>query len=628
MPEEARERVRASNYSKEAIERELNILWKIQEERHKEAQNAIKAEISKTKATIKATEARIEAYGKEIDALIARNKMLAESSKLSKKFGFDGITDEYGENYEEKNNEYIEYWKNLQKEAQEERAKLKQKRESLEQELKDVESSYNANRANISGAKGGTTNDSDNNYNNGNKGTRTGKTGNYDNTDYSQNVIRDKYQLLRNQLWYDGNIQAKQYNNSLKEITNNEELFGKTIEGIQAKGDLFKNYSVQLKIYEEKLKVFKTNLIKDLDDMMEKNTVLANKVGYSKTLTEDEKLKNIEVNKELYQQVKTYSKIVNLINETVQKLEDVKSKQIDISNQAKRNKEEYLKEQLDSITRRYNSLVTEQRGTAVSDVQKDKEKLSYLKELLAKQTEAMNESHNQWLKGKNKKDIKQDTLASFRKEYEERVRIVQETTAQIREIENQGVLGYVNTLRNSIQSNFSNMLVQGTSFKNAMKNIWNDLCSYVVQELLRVYVVEKLTGMLFRGFTGNGDNFADNLANTVVTAPRNHTGANIGVYPKMHTGGMVEKGRIGVMPKLSNDEVVRTLQVGEEVNSVKERRSNEILASVAMKAIDAKYQQPTNVNITALDSRSFAEYMNDNADILLAVLNKQGALGR
>lgn len=169
MPEEARERVRASNYSKEAIERELNILWKIQEERHKEAQNAIKAEISKTKATIKATEARIEAYGKEIDALIARNKMLAESSKLSKKFGFDGITDEYGENYEEKNNEYIEYWKNLQKEAQEERAKLKQKRESLEQELKDVESSYNANRANISGAKGGTTNDSDNNYNNGNK---------------------------------------------------------------------------------------------------------------------------------------------------------------------------------------------------------------------------------------------------------------------------------------------------------------------------------------------------------------------------------------------------------------------------------------------------------------------------
>ena len=30
----------------------------------------------------------------------------------------------------------------------------------------------------------------------------------------------------------------------------------------------------------------------------------------------------------------------------------------------------------------------------------------------------------------------------------------------------------------------------------------------------------------------------------------------------------------------------------------------------------------------ALDSKSFAEYLNDNADILVAILNKQGALGR
>ena len=96
----------------------------------------------------------------------------------------------------------------------------------------------------------------------------------------------------------------------------------------------------------------------------------------------------------------------------------------------------------------------------------------------------------------------------------------------------------------------------------------------------------------------------------------------------MHTGGMVEKGRLGVVPKLKDDEVVRTLQVGEEVNSVSDRRSNEILATVAMKAIDARNQQPNNINIMAIDARSFAEYLNDNADVLVAVLNKQGALGR
>ena len=73
---------------------------------------------------------------------------------------------------------------------------------------------------------------------------------------------------------------------------------------------------------------------------------------------------------------------------------------------------------------------------------------------------------------------------------------------------------------------------------------------------------------------------------------------------------------------------IRTLQVGEEVNSVSDRRSNEILATVAMKAIDSRNQQPNNINITALDARTFAEYLNDNADVLLAVLNKQGALGR
>lgn len=264
LPEEARERVRASNYSKEAIERELNILWKIQEERHKEAQNAIKAEISKTKATIKATEARIEAYGKEIDALIARNKMLAESSKLSKKFGFDGITDEYGENYEEKNNEYIEYWKKLQKEAQEERAKLQQKSNSLEQELKDVESSYNANRANIPGADGGTTNDSDNNYNNGNKGNN-GNTSTYNTADDRQRAIRLAYQTRHNELWYEGNIGAKAYANSLKEVTNLEDLYGSTITSIDAKENIYKKYSKDLEAYQSELETFKKDIVTDLD---------------------------------------------------------------------------------------------------------------------------------------------------------------------------------------------------------------------------------------------------------------------------------------------------------------------------------------------------------------------------
>ena len=96
----------------------------------------------------------------------------------------------------------------------------------------------------------------------------------------------------------------------------------------------------------------------------------------------------------------------------------------------------------------------------------------------------------------------------------------------------------------------------------------------------------------------------------------------------MHSGGNVMSGRIGVVPALKDDEVLRTLQVGEEVNSIRDRRSNEILATVAMRAMDNTAKAPTQVIITALDSRSFAEYLNENSDILQAVLSKNNAMGR
>ena len=112
-------------------------------------------------------------------------------------------------------------------------------------------------------------------------------------------------------------------------------------------------------------------------------------------------------------------------------------------------------------------------------------------------------------------------------------------------------------------------------------------------------------------------------------AKKAHNGEDIRVSaPRMHSGGDVMVGRIGVVPALKDDEVLRTLQVGEEVNSIRDRRSNEILAAVAMRAMDNTAKAPTQVVITALDSRSFAEYLNENSDILQAVLAKNNAMGR
>ena len=47
-----------------------------------------------------------------------------------------------------------------------------------------------------------------------------------------------------------------------------------------------------------------------------------------------------------------------------------------------------------------------------------------------------------------------------------------------------------------------------------------------------------------------------------------------------------------------------------------------------MKALDTKNEMPGNIQIFAMDSKSFAEYLNENAEILLGVLAKHKALGR
>ena len=155
-----------------------------------------------------------------------------------------------------------------------------------------------------------------------------------------------------------------------------------------------------------------------------------------------------------------------------------------------------------------------------------------------------------------------------------------------------------------------NVLLKGALLKEVWSNLWKDLAREGIQRLFGVSAEPSLLGMLFG-------------------IKKAHSGEDIGVSaPRMHSGGNVMAGRIGLVPALKDDEVLRTLQVGEEVNSIRDRRSNEILATVAMRAMDNTAKAPTQVIITALDSRSFAEYLNENSDILQAVLSKNNAMGR
>ena len=613
LPEEAQARVRASGYAKEAIERELNMLYKLQEQKMLESENAIKAEISKTQATISQTENRITAYTKEIEALTERNKMLAESSKIAKQFGFDGITDEYGNNYEEQNQESIEYFKNLKTEAEQLKKDSEQKIKDLQQRLKDLKESYKVNTVDIKGTTGGITEDNDGNNN---RGTSTNTT-----NEDKQRAIRLAYQTKHNELWYKGNIEAKAYANSLKEVTNLEQLYGTTITSINAKDNIYKKYKDDLIAYQSELESYKQVIMSDLDNRIAGNKELANVLEYNNNLTFEEKLKVLEVNSARLEEYKTISYIYNELNKVVQKQEEIKGKQSDINLEIERANQLRYKQKLEDIDTETDTKLAMIRQPANYNYDSQKTNIELegyykkLKEVNIRIADLETQKNN------IKNNSNSTELEGVSRTLKEEEKLREELNSKINELEH----SKTDSIRRGWADITQQFLIQGKSLKDIWKDLWRDLAREAIQRLFQIEAQASILGSLF----GLGKAPTKHTGGDIDKNPKtSHTGSNVGVYPKMHSGGAVARGRIGVTPRLKNDEVIRTLQVGEEVNSIQDRRSNEILASVAMKAIDSKYQQPTNVNINALDSRSFAEYLNDNADILMAVLNKQGALGR
>ena len=613
LPEEAQARVRASGYAKEAIERELNMLYKLQEQKMLESENAINSEISKTQATISQTENRITAYTKEIEALTERNKMLAESSNIAKQFGFDGITDEYGNNYEEQNKESIEYFKNLKAEAEQLKKDSEQKIKDLQQQLKDLKESYKVNTVDIKGTTGGITEDNDGNNN---RGTSTNTT-----NEDKQRAIRLAYQTKHNELWYKGNIEAKAYANSLKEVTNLEQLYGTTITSINAKDNIYKKYKDDLIAYQSELESYKQVIMSDLDNRIAGNKELANVLEYNNNLTFEEKLKVLEVNSARLEEYKTISYIYNELNKVVQKQEEIKGKQSDINLEIERANQLRYKQKLEDIDTETDTKLAMIRQPANYnyDSQKTNIELEGYYEKLKEVNIRIADLETQ--KNNIKNNSNSTELEGVSRTLKEEEKLREELNSKINELEH----SKTDSIRRGWADITQQFLIQGKSLKDIWKDLWRDLAREAIQRLFQIEAQASILGSLF----GLGKAPTKHTGGDIDKNPKtSHTGSNVGVYPKMHSGGAVARGRIGVTPRLKNDEVIRTLQVGEEVNSIQDRRSNEILASVAMKAIDSKYQQPTNVNINALDSRSFAEYLNDNADILMAVLNKQGALGR
>lgn len=451
-------------------------------------------------------------------------------------------------------------------------------------------------------------------------------------TNYNEQLKRNNLEAKRNSLWYEGNIQAKRYANALKEITDLEGYYGTTVTTINAKSSLYDKRSQELENYKNKLIEFKSYLLSQLDNQMLSDNVFSKLTNYNANASEQEKLKNIEVNKELYQQNKTYNSIVNIISSVNQKLEETKSKQIDISNNQRKVADELSNQMISDLEKtnatriamlnRPNSFNYD-RNKAIIELETEYFRLEEIQKKI--------NSINIDIEALQSKQDSQSAIKieALRQQLNTEIQLREEQKAKIAELEYQKN-AVINEGLASITSEF---LIQGNTLRDIWSNLWKDLAREAIQRLFQVKAQASLLGSLF-GLFGGTPTPAKNMASQGfdpsfgIKPLSNHTGASIGSYPKMHSGGMVEKGRLGVVPRLKDDEVLRTLQVGEEVNSISDRRSNEILGAVAMKAIDARNQQPNNINIMALDAKTFAEYLNENADVLVAVLNKQGALGR
>lgn len=621
--DEAYTRIMASGDIKQAMQAELKALIQVDKVRKQKTLNAINLSIKQSEEEAKQVRQRIALMETELDALKQSMRTRMEimqsaiggwniKNPIAKKFFAKafGISDE------------IEQMDSLQYDIDNATKKLQGINTKLTEARLARDKLSGEVNIDLGGNGNGETSDDDS------KPNRNPST-NY-NTNNAEQLQRNVLQAKRNELWYEGSIQAKKYENSLKDITNDEQYYGTTVASIIAKSSLYGERSKELEDYKAKLEKFRTDLENELDAKMKASPQLAQLAKYTIGLKGEELEKNIEVNKEVYQQSKTVSNIINLISAVNQKLEETKTKSIDIANEQRKIADEISKQKISDIEQQASIDIARINRPTNFDYSKQKNQIELEAERAKlKQYEEDLQKTQDLINNISDKDSAKH-IADLYKRQQTEIKVVEETKAKVAELENEKTA----TIRQGLYDVTQQFLIQGNSLKDIWNNLWKDLAREALQRLFQIQAQASILGSLF-GWSGGGKtatvtagnyNFGKSFGYSDFKL--SHTGENLSGYPKMHTGGMVQQGRLGVVPKLKSDEVIRTLQIGEEVNSVSDRRSNEILATVAMKAIDSRNQQPNNINIMAIDSRSFAEYLNDNADVLLAVLNKQGALGR
>ena len=638
-------RLEAAGWTEEAIQKEVEQYYKLRVSFDQALQAQIDGELENTKNVINQTQIRINERMREIEVMqkLADTRLFYQKAvmKQAEANFANGIIDneEYNKAQQDliraqkesvivtqRSNEAIAFI-NQQRKAQQSALAAAERATRLSKgELAPRNSSGNKD---IPGGEGGVV-DAEQGTDTKGKKSSGGSSGN---TDYSEKAKRNQYQRVYNELLYDGKIAATEFNNAVRELDYAEQFEGKTVENASKRVDLYKERQQSLSEYQKQLEEYQQTLIANLDAEMAANQDVAEAVGYKQDATVNEKLRNIEVNRELYQQIKSYSEIVNQISKVNQQIETTKGNLTEVANKLRTLTElptsnEAIYERTMRDVQLEQSLIKSEQNVRdpYAEERSYKRMLATLYEQKSAQENRLTELSEKYngALAKNNQVLADETKVEL-----DKLQAAYNTTLQ--EI-NKLALSNTATIRNGLADITTSLVIEGESWKDIWSNLWQDLAREAIQVLFGVQNVTKsFLGSLVGGGKGKGKGGSPtkHTGGNITSAPRKyHTGSNVMAYPKMHSGGMVEQGRKGVVPQLRNDEVVRTLQVGEEVNSLADRRSNEILGAVAMKALDSEQNRPNYVNIMAMDSKSFAEYLNENSDVLMAIIGKQQAMGR
>lgn len=464
--------------------------------------------------------------------------------------------------------------------------------------------------------------------------------------DYNKMVSENKNFAERNRLMYEAKPIDEQYIADMQKIIDEENEFGTTIEKQAEKIDLYNRRLNELAGEKTKLQDFMKTLQDDFDSEIVKNSELMSAIGYDTSAADDVKAARIAANKETISSVKELSSLLSLMAEIENKIKNLDEEQRSVQQNLKsmyvsKKPEDIYAQKMLTMQNEY-AIKAKALGTPLnSDEQRRATvaQIEYLKQVMIEQEQQIYNWEKELQSDKAKNDMAEYHRIKNLLDAEKVLRA--EHAGQMRDLEYQKNA----QIREGLAGIAVDFFIQGNTLRSIWSNLWKDLAREAIQRLFKVKAEASLLGLVLGLFGGkeklpaaigvttsgitNGGSITVGgitvLSNANMISDAVISSNAIGI---MHSGGNVMAGRIGLVPALKDDEVLRTLQVGEEVNSIRDRRSNEILATVAMRAMDNTAKAPTQVVITALDSRSFAEYLNENSDILQAVLSKNNAMGR